>query len=270
MKILKVSLLIIPSLCNAGQFLDLPDIGKSSYLNARYLSHATGRFITQDLKKQYFGEYNYGNGRVIKGSDPSGEMWESGIVYDLVDLGNEVGSAATTEEITPLNPENTSARTKDKGRVIVAKGKPAHSTYFDMQQTELNRTQEQINRERRQLDLRQDDLNDHQRKIDMGRHEAGIQPQNMLKKVEVKQNSLLKRPTPPSRHQRGFPSRIVIDMGAPSEEELTAIRDLSKIREAIKRNNARFRGEMERLTEQNAALLQIHDPFQPFQRYTPE
>lgn len=270
MKILKLSLLIIPSLCNAGRFLDLPDIGSTSYLNARYLSHATGRFITQDPRKEYFSQYNYGNGSVIKGSDPSGEMWEPGIVYDLVDLGNEVGSAATKEEITPLNPENTSAHAKDKGRVIVAKGKPSRSTYFDFRQTELNRTQEQINRERRQLDLRQDALNDYQRKVDMGRHEAGIQPQNMVKKVEVKQDSLLKRPTPPSRHLRGFPSRIIIDMGAPSEEELTAIRDLSKIRGAIEQNNVRFRGQMDKLMGQNTSLLELHDPFQPFQKYTPE
>ena len=70
-----VILLLIPCSCGAGQFLDEPDLGNNSYLNARYLNHTTGRFLTQDDKKQFKSHYLYGNGDVIKKSDPSGNIF---------------------------------------------------------------------------------------------------------------------------------------------------------------------------------------------------
>ena len=70
-------LLLMPCLCNAGEFLDKPTIHNNSYLNARYLNHTTGRFLTQDVMKQFNSHYIYGSGNVIMLSDPSGMMWES-------------------------------------------------------------------------------------------------------------------------------------------------------------------------------------------------
>lgn len=67
----------MPCLCNAGEFLDKPTLHNNSYLNARYLNHTTGRFLTQDVMKQFNSHYIYGSGNVIMLSDPSGMMWES-------------------------------------------------------------------------------------------------------------------------------------------------------------------------------------------------
>lgn len=70
-----IILLFTPCLCSAGEFLGMKDVGNMSYLNARYLSHATARFISQDPKKQFKSQYVYGNGSVVKWSDPDGEMF---------------------------------------------------------------------------------------------------------------------------------------------------------------------------------------------------
>lgn len=44
------------------------------YLEARYYSNTLGRFITQDKMKQFYANYNYGNGAVMLYSDPTGLM----------------------------------------------------------------------------------------------------------------------------------------------------------------------------------------------------
>ena len=68
------SLVFIPYVCIAGEFIGMKDIGNNSYLDARYLNHSIGRFITQDPIKQFNSQYAYGNGRIIVHSDPSGLM----------------------------------------------------------------------------------------------------------------------------------------------------------------------------------------------------
>ncbi|GAW87754.1 hypothetical protein bplSymb_SCF15802P001 [Bathymodiolus platifrons methanotrophic gill symbiont] len=55
-------------------FLDLSSLGHLSYLNDRYLNHATGRFISQDPVKQFTSHYSYDAGHVIISSDPTGRM----------------------------------------------------------------------------------------------------------------------------------------------------------------------------------------------------
>ena len=69
-------IILIPSLCSAGQFIDKEPMGNTSYLDARYLNHSIGRFLTQDPMKQFNSHYIYGSGNVIMSSDPSGMMWE--------------------------------------------------------------------------------------------------------------------------------------------------------------------------------------------------
>lgn len=58
----------------------MDSLGNNSYLNARYLSHTTGRFITQDYDQQFNSHYVYGNGRIIKLSDRTGNMLGQGDV----------------------------------------------------------------------------------------------------------------------------------------------------------------------------------------------
>ena len=107
-----VTLLFMPCACSAGCFLDNPDIGNNSYLNARYLNHTTGRFLTQDDKKQFKSHYLYGNGDVIKKSDPSGNMFG--------DLFNSLGSVSAVETRSAmdiLTRESTTIVVPDGGTI---------------------------------------------------------------------------------------------------------------------------------------------------------
>lgn len=124
-----IPLLLLPCLCEAAQFIDLPDIGNNSYLNARYLNHTTGRFLTQDDKKQFKSHYVYGNGRIIKTSDPSGNMF--GHFFSPIEAFSrgETNSAMdmlVKESTTIVIPHGGTIDTKmvvrDSNNVIVSRG----------------------------------------------------------------------------------------------------------------------------------------------------
>ena len=105
-------MLLIPTLCSAGQFLDNPDIGNTSYLGARYLNHSTGRFITQDPMHQYNSHYIYGNGRAIVYSDPTGMMMEES---GLISVGEERSSISTIpvkEDLSSISVKLDEAKVK--------------------------------------------------------------------------------------------------------------------------------------------------------------
>lgn len=68
---------LIPGMVYGGNFLDHQQGGNISYLDHRYLNNLTGRFLTQDPKKQYSSHYNYGSGNVINHSDPTGLITEA-------------------------------------------------------------------------------------------------------------------------------------------------------------------------------------------------
>lgn len=124
-----IPLLLLPCLCEAAQFIDLPDIGNNSYLNARYLNHTTGRFLTQDDKKQFKSHYVYGNGRIIKTSDPSGNMF--GHFFSPIETFSRVETNSAMEMLvkestTIVIPHGGTIDTKmvvrDSNNVIVSRG----------------------------------------------------------------------------------------------------------------------------------------------------
>lgn len=74
------------------------------HLEARHYSNSLGRFITQDKKKQFYANYNYGNGAVILYSDPTGLM------IPLEGIGESVSAEVhysrepdNREHITPVS-----------------------------------------------------------------------------------------------------------------------------------------------------------------------
>lgn len=54
------------------RFIDSESTRNVVHTGARHLSLVTGRFLSQDDRKQYFSQYSYGVGDVIKLSDPTG------------------------------------------------------------------------------------------------------------------------------------------------------------------------------------------------------
>lgn len=114
----RVLILLIPSLCSAGQFLDNPDLGNNSYLNARYLNHTLGRFITQDDKKQFNSLYAYGNGRVIKWSDPSGNMMNEDIEVEAVASVRSKSDGVTKEHVSAVAVKDDAHNILDKSNFI--------------------------------------------------------------------------------------------------------------------------------------------------------
>lgn len=113
-------ILIIPNLCGAGQFLDKPDIGNNSYLNARYLNHTTGRFLTQDDKKQFNSLYVYGNGQIIRWADPSGNMMNEYAEEDVVEASSSGGTSdgAIHENVSAVGVKNEPHNILDKSNYI--------------------------------------------------------------------------------------------------------------------------------------------------------
>ncbi|GFO72940.1 hypothetical protein BJAS_P3477 [Bathymodiolus japonicus methanotrophic gill symbiont] len=82
--------ILIPLISNASpRFLDSDMTSNVSHLGQRNLSLVTGRFLTQDIKKQYASHYNYGNGLVIAHSDPKGN------VFDFAEFSERLGDALT-------------------------------------------------------------------------------------------------------------------------------------------------------------------------------
>lgn len=65
--------LLVPLCVSANpRFIDSESTRNVAHTGARHLSLVTGRFLSQDDRKQYFSHYNYGVGDVIKLSDPTG------------------------------------------------------------------------------------------------------------------------------------------------------------------------------------------------------
>lgn len=112
-------LLLIPNICFGGQFLDNLDMGNMSYLNDRYLSHSTGRFISQDSIKQFKSHYVYGDGHIIKYSDPSGDMlWEGELEGELFNMNSSSSSVMTNEKAVPITYRDDSSHIKVDSDVI--------------------------------------------------------------------------------------------------------------------------------------------------------
>lgn len=103
-------ILLIPSLCSAGQFIDKEPMGNTSYLNARYLNHSIGRFISQDPRQQYNSHYIYGNGRVILFSDPTGEMMEEPDLMASIQKKTSVSTIPIKEDLSGLSVKLDSAK----------------------------------------------------------------------------------------------------------------------------------------------------------------
>lgn len=103
-KLLVITLLFSSSV-HAKRFLDKElDSKVLIHLGARHYSQSLGRFITQDKKKQFYANYNYGNGAVILYSDPTGLM------IPLEGIGESVSAkmhyseeSDNREHITPVS-----------------------------------------------------------------------------------------------------------------------------------------------------------------------
>lgn len=98
-------IILVPSLSYAGMFLDKPTEHNTSYLEARYLNHTTGRFISQDKEQEYTSHYAYGTGRVILLSDPTGLMWEQEII-DAQRIIESKEFVTTKENIARIKSES--------------------------------------------------------------------------------------------------------------------------------------------------------------------
>lgn len=72
----------MPSISYGGNFIDRSSYGNLSHLDHRYMNSSIGRFISQDLKKEYKSQYNYTNGNVIIVSDPTGLRGKDGVSSD--------------------------------------------------------------------------------------------------------------------------------------------------------------------------------------------
>lgn len=74
----KLLIILLPSISYGGNFIDRSAYGNLSHLDHRYMNSSIGRFISQDLKKEYKSQYNYTNGNVIIVSDPTGLKGKNG------------------------------------------------------------------------------------------------------------------------------------------------------------------------------------------------
>ncbi|GFO72884.1 hypothetical protein BJAS_P3420 [Bathymodiolus japonicus methanotrophic gill symbiont] len=83
-----------------ASFIDHQYTSNIVYLESRHLSTSLGRFITQDVKKQFYSHYNYGNGTVILHSDPTG---------NLTPLGSEVEDEVAESAISSSKPNEDNA-----------------------------------------------------------------------------------------------------------------------------------------------------------------
>ncbi|GFO77179.1 hypothetical protein BPLS_P5452 [Bathymodiolus platifrons methanotrophic gill symbiont] len=113
-------LLIIPNLVIAGNFIDRPDLYNLSCLNARYLNHITGRFLTQDSKKQFYSHYLYGDGRVILYADPSGNMIPGDVIGEEIAGSSDTKTTEISENISPVKGKNKAQRVSKSNEIIKA------------------------------------------------------------------------------------------------------------------------------------------------------
>ncbi|GAW86426.1 hypothetical protein bplSymb_SCF02607P002 [Bathymodiolus platifrons methanotrophic gill symbiont] len=111
------------SIAIGSRFIDHGNEMNLIYLESRYLNPTIGRFITQDVVKQYSSHYNYGDGRVILFSDTSGKMWDGigdEIAAAILGVSDEqmAGSSLGREEISPINSIEKPKKLTESNEVI--------------------------------------------------------------------------------------------------------------------------------------------------------
>lgn len=92
---------MLSSAIDEPKFLGEEYTSNVSHLGARHLSLVTGRFLTQDIKKQYSSHYNYGNGDIIVNSDPSGYTLTQDMkdAFDAVEESEKAAEKAKKDTI---------------------------------------------------------------------------------------------------------------------------------------------------------------------------
>lgn len=82
-------------------FVDSEKTSNIYHMNDRYYSPVLGRFLTTDIKKQIFAEYNYTSGNPINNFDPSGDT----ITSLIEEAGGIVAGLVIGVELPPLGAE---------------------------------------------------------------------------------------------------------------------------------------------------------------------
>lgn len=98
------SLLMVSNVSLAAiqpNFVDSEKASNIYHMNDRYYSPILGRFLTTDIKKQVFAEYNYTNGNPINNFDPSGDT----ITSLLEEVGGAIAGVVIGVELPPLGAE---------------------------------------------------------------------------------------------------------------------------------------------------------------------
>lgn len=120
---LLIPLMLLPVTALASpMFLDKETTSGVTHLGARHLSLVTGRFLSQDQKKQYFSSYNYGNGNIIRLSDPTGYTMEEDIqvITDEIKVLEEKRVVMLKENLNRVDATNHPTRTTANNNVIEA------------------------------------------------------------------------------------------------------------------------------------------------------
>lgn len=120
---LLIPLMLLPvSVLASPMFLDKETTSGVTHLGARHLSLVTGRFLSQDEKKQYFSSYNYGKGNIIRLSDPTGYTIEEDIqaITDEIKVLEEKRVVMLKENLNRVDATNHPTRTTANNTVIEA------------------------------------------------------------------------------------------------------------------------------------------------------
>ncbi|GFO72939.1 hypothetical protein BJAS_P3476 [Bathymodiolus japonicus methanotrophic gill symbiont] len=107
---------------SSPRFIDRDHTNNVYHLDHRHYSLLTGRFLTQDPKKQYSSHYAYGSGDVIAHSDPTGLFNIEEFTQVFQDLLNEAGqdkANAIMENVVKLMPEIDSKLLSNSPDIIV-------------------------------------------------------------------------------------------------------------------------------------------------------
>ncbi|GFO72938.1 hypothetical protein BJAS_P3475 [Bathymodiolus japonicus methanotrophic gill symbiont] len=102
------------------RFIDKELDGSTAHLGHRHLSLATGRFLTQDIDKQYPSHYNYGSGHPITESDPTGTI-NYKVVDDAIKLLDDViasESAGVIEDLQHTDAPNEATKATIQNSII--------------------------------------------------------------------------------------------------------------------------------------------------------
>ncbi|GFO72927.1 hypothetical protein BJAS_P3464 [Bathymodiolus japonicus methanotrophic gill symbiont] len=127
--------LVFAPIVTTGAFLGNQSEGNLSYLNARYMSHSTSRFITQDRAKQYASQYAYGDGSVIAYSDPTGMMWEiENVISNAQVAVVEDAEIVVKEDLVRLEVPLLSKSLKFDNEVIHGNLATTHAEYEQLMQ----------------------------------------------------------------------------------------------------------------------------------------